>query len=602
MTVKTSVETSKDINKPEQLITEHIDIWTSAILAKSSSGRGSSKKYELYGISKLRELILELAVRGKLVPQDDNDEPASVLLEKIAVEKAQLIKKGRIKKVKVRDKINEDEKSFELPRNWSWIRLSNIYDVRDGTHDSPKYQASGYPLVTSKNLASGTLSLDDVKYISTKDHQKIAERSAVVKGDILFAMIGTIGNPVIVDIDDEFSIKNVALFKPINGLLNSMQFLRIQLIVASKYLKNNASGAVQKFASLTKLREQAVALPPLAEQQRIVAKVDELMLLCDQLEQQTEASIDAHATLVEVLLATLTDSSDADELAQNWARISEHFDSLFTTEQSIEALKQTVLQLAVMGKLVPQDPNDEPASVLLEKIAKEKERLIEEKKIKKEKPLPPISDGEKFFELPKGWEWCQIDSLSLSSEAGWSPKCDPTPKEGDNWGVLKVSAVTWGKYQPDENKALPNYLEPKPQYEVKANDFLISRANTADLVARSVVVPKNTPEKLMMSDKIIRFSFTKDVFSYYINLVNNSSYSREYYAEVAGGTSSSMKNVSRSQVRALKIALPPLAEQHRIVAKVDELMAICDQLKAKLQQSQETQVQLTDALVDKALG
>ena len=145
-------------------------------------------------------------------------------------------------------------------------------------------------------------------------------------------------------------------------------------------------------------------------------------------------------------------------------------------------------------------------------------------------------------------------------------------------------------------------IEPKPQYEVKANDFLISRANTADLVARSVVVPKNTPEKLMMSDKIIRFSFTKDVFSYYINLVNNSSYSREYYAEVAGGTSSSMKNVSRSQVRALKIALPPLAEQHRIVAKVDELMAICDQLKAKLQQSQETQVQLTDALVDKALG
>ena len=167
MNLKTSVEMSKVISKPEQLITEHIDIWTSAILAKSNSGRGSSKKYELYGIKKLRELILELAVRGKLVPQDDNDEPASVLLEKIAVEKAQLVKKGRIKKVKVRDKINEDEKSFELPRNWSWIRLSNIYDVRDGTHDSPKYQASGYPLVTSKNLASGTLSLDDVKYIST---------------------------------------------------------------------------------------------------------------------------------------------------------------------------------------------------------------------------------------------------------------------------------------------------------------------------------------------------------------------------------------------------------------------------------------------------
>ncbi len=390
--------------------------------------------------------------------------------------------------------------------------------------------------------------------------------------------------------------------RPIISRLEHFIMLVLNSTLTKRTISKYNNGTAQPNLSGADLAKFPVPVPPLAEQKRIVAKVDELMLLCDQLEQQTEASIEAHATLVEVLLATLTDSSDADELAQNWARISEHFDSLFTTEQSIEALKQTVLQLAVMGKLVPQDPNDEPASVLLEKIAKEKERLIEEKKIKKEKPLPPISDGEKFFELPKGWEWCQIDSLSLSSEAGWSPKCDPTPKEGDNWGVLKVSAVTWGKYQPDENKALPNYLEPKPQYEVKANDFLISRANTADLVARSVVVPKNTPEKLMMSDKIIRFSFTKDVFSYYINLVNNSSYSREYYAEVAGGTSSSMKNVSRSQVRALKIALPPLAEQHRIVAKVDELMAICDQLKAKLQQSQETQVQLTDALVDKALG
>ena len=607
MNVKTSLEMSKDISKPEQLITEHIDIWTSSILTKSTSGRGNSKKYELYGISKLRELILELAVRGKLVPQDTNDEPASVLLEKIAIEKAELIKKGEIRKSKSLPKISKKEQPFDLPLGWEWIHINEIVSLENGDRGKnyPNKSAlvdKGIPFINAGQLEGGVVSKKELSYI-TQDRFDILNGGKFRNGDILFCLRGSLGKCALVS---NFGIGAIAssliIMRPIMSRLEHFIMLVLNSTLTKRTISKYNNGTAQPNLSGADLAKFPVPVPPLAEQKRIVAKVDELMLLCDQLEQQTEASIEAHATLVEVLLATLTDSSDADELAQNWARISEHFDSLFTTEQSIEALKQTVLQLAVMGKLVPQDPNDEPASVLLEKIAKEKERLIEEKKIKKEKPLPPISDGEKFFELPKGWEWCQIDSLSLSSEAGWSPKCDPTPKEGDNWGVLKVSAVTWGKYQPDENKALPNYLEPKPQYEVKANDFLISRANTADLVARSVVVPKNTPEKLMMSDKIIRFSFTKDVFSYYINLVNNSSYSREYYAEVAGGTSSSMKNVSRSQVRALKIALPPLAEQHRIVAKVDELMAICDQLKAKLQQSQETQVQLTDALVDKALG
>ena len=607
MNVKTSLEMSKDISKPEQLITEHIDIWTSSILTKSTSGRGNSKKYELYGISKLRELILELAVRGKLVPQDTNDEPASVLLEKIAIEKAELIKKGEIRKSKSLPKISKKEQPFDLPLGWEWIHINEIVSLENGDRGKnyPNKSAlvdKGIPFINAGQLEGGVVSKKELSYI-TQDRFDILNGGKFRNGDILFCLRGSLGKCALVS---NFGIGAIAssliIMRPIISRLEHFIMLVLNSTLTKRTISKYNNGTAQPNLSGADLAKFPVPVPPLAEQKRIVAKVDELMLLCDQLEQQTEASIEAHATLVEVLLATLTDSSDADELTQNWARISEHFDSLFTTEQSIEALKQTVLQLAVMGKLVPQDPNDEPASVLLEKIAKEKERLIEEKKIKKEKPLPPISDGEKFFELPKGWEWCQIDSLSLSSEAGWSPKCDPTPKEGDNWGVLKVSAVTWGKYQPDENKALPNYLEPKPQYEVKANDFLISRANTADLVARSVVVPKNTPEKLMMSDKIIRFSFTKDVFSYYINLVNNSSYSREYYAEVAGGTSSSMKNVSRSQVRALKIALPPLAEQHRIVAKVDELMAICDQLKAKLQQSQETQVQLTDALVDKALG
>lgn len=589
------------MSKVEQLITEHIDIWTSSILAKSTAGRGSNKKYELYGIKKLRELIFDLAVRGKLVAQDLNDEPASVLLERVITERTELVQIGKIKKIKPIAEITEAEQPFELPLGWEWTKLGVISEINGGfAFKSSKYIDDGVRVIRISDFDENGFKNDKiVRHLYSDDLSGFG----LEENNILMAMTGgTVGKSLLVHSLPEPMVVNqrVATIKIHQGVnpnfINSL--IRTDLIQS---VIQEAKNSTNDNISMGDITNFFVPLPSASEQQRIVAKVDELMLLCDQLEQQTETSIDAHVTLVEVLLATLTDSADANELAQNWARVSEHFATLFTTEQSIEALKQTLLQLAVMGKLVPQDPDDEPAAVLLEKIAAEKAQLIKDKKIKKEKPLPPIGDDEKPFELPQGWEWCQLDALSLSSEAGWSPQCEPAPREGDNWGVLKISAVTWGKYQPDENKTLPASLEPRPQYEVKAGDFLISRANTAELVARAVVVPSAPPVKLMMSDKIIRFVFSENIFSEYINLANNSSYSRQYYAAVAGGTSSSMKNVSRNQVRALAIALPPYSEQHRIVAKLNELMNMCEQLKTNLQQSQETQVQLTDALVDQAL-
>jgi type I restriction enzyme S subunit len=305
---------------------------------------------------------------------------------------------------------------------------------------------------------------------------------------------------------------------------------------------------------------------------------------------------------VQTLLDTLTQASDTAEFEQAWSRIADHFDTLFTTEASIDQLKQTLLQLAVMGKLVPQDPNDEAASVLLKNVVQEKSELIKGGILKTQKPLPPVSEDAMSFKLPIGWAWTRLDNLSLHSEAGWSPNCESTPREGENWGVLKVSSVTWGKFKPEENKSLPQAFEPKPEFEVMAGDFLISRANTAELVARAVIVPEKSPIRLMMSDKIIRFVFSKKISSEFINLVNASDHSRSYYAKVAGGTSSSMKNVSREQIRMLVIALPPLAEQHRIVAKVDELMALCDTLKARIVAAQTTQLQLADAIVEQAVA
>ena len=253
----------------------------------------------------LRKTILTLAVQGKLVPQDPNEEPAKELLARIERVKNELIKQRVIKRVSLAP--NADENDFEaLPPGWQWTRLGIAFDVRDGTHDTPKYTATGFPLITSKNLYSGKLLFENVKLISEKDHRQICERSRVDKGDILFAMIGSIGNPVIVDTYQEFSIKNVALFKYYSAADSEPFFLLLYLNYASEEMKAKAAGAVQSFVSLGFLRNYFFPLPPLAEQRRIVTKVDELLALVDELETQLVASRTVAHNLLAALVRELT--------------------------------------------------------------------------------------------------------------------------------------------------------------------------------------------------------------------------------------------------------------------------------------------------------
>ena len=253
-------------------------------------------------IDKLKQTILQLAVMGRLVEQDAGDEPAQELIAKLSVAKASLIKEGKLKKSRKLPDISDEETGIPLPRGWLLTRLGDAYDVRDGTHDSPKYQTTGYPLITSKNLSSGELSFDDVKLISESDHQRIQERSRVRQGDILFAMIGSIGNPVIVNTDREFSIKNVALFKYYSDELSSPSYLKLFLENAAEDLKRQAAGGVQSFVSLGKLRSWLIPLPPLGEQHRIVQKADELIALCDQLKERLNQASETRNQLAEAVV------------------------------------------------------------------------------------------------------------------------------------------------------------------------------------------------------------------------------------------------------------------------------------------------------------
>ena len=223
----------------------------------------------------LKQSILQEAIMGKLGTNNPDDEPASELLKRIRKEKEQLIKDKKIKKEKPLQEITDEEKPFDIPDNWVWCRMRDILDVRDGTHDSPKYHSKGFPLVTSKNLKNNTIDFSTALLISEEDYINISQRSAVDNEDILFAMIGSIGNPVLVKKDRDFAIKNMALFKKSqNGI--SMKYVFWFLECQQYAMREYASGGVQSFVSLKYLREYLIPLPPLAEQHRIVSKIENL--------------------------------------------------------------------------------------------------------------------------------------------------------------------------------------------------------------------------------------------------------------------------------------------------------------------------------------
>lgn len=231
----------------------------------------------------MKKSILQYAIQGKLVEQRAEEGTGEELYRQIQAEKQQLIKEGKIKKEKPLPEIVEDEIPFDIPESWKWCRLSDVIDVRDGTHDSPKYVPVGIPLVTSKNLVNGVIDYGNVKYITQEDADKINVRSMVDDDDILFAMIGSIGNPVLVKKDREFCIKNMALFKRFANTDISMRYVYWFLFYAQYKLKKEASGGVQSFISLSRFREYLIPLPPVAEQNRIVAKLEEILPLCERL-------------------------------------------------------------------------------------------------------------------------------------------------------------------------------------------------------------------------------------------------------------------------------------------------------------------------------
>ncbi|WP_054761641.1 restriction endonuclease subunit S [Methylomonas koyamae] len=425
------------------LITKYLGLWTTAIASKASAGRGASSpplssvpkghkgegrgegnptssrnaKYSAYGIKKLRELILELAVRGKLVPQDPDDEPADSLLARIKNELCSIENIKELPNLK-RDSSTVDprEFQFDIPNNWIWCELQDISLFSNGkAHEQFFTEEPIYILINSRFVSNDG---EVYKYVTERLSPLFENDIAIVMSDVPDGK--ALVRCFVVENSDRYTLN-----QRIGGIrtakIMSVKYLALVLDRNPYYLQYD-DGKKQTNLKKIQILSCPIPLPPLAEQHRIVAKVDELMALCDQLEQQQTDHLAAHQTLVQTLLGTLTQAADTAEFEQAWSRIANHFDTLFTTESSIDQLKQTLLQLAVMGKLVPQDPDDEPATKLLERIDQAPKRIMRTRNRDDEEGATQ-SETISLFELPSGWKWVPFGRLPLQACVGIDRGC-----------------------------------------------------------------------------------------------------------------------------------------------------------------------------------
>jgi type I restriction enzyme, S subunit len=565
---------TKDLAKPEPPIAPNLDL-----LAMSSEG-----------VAKLRELILTLAVQGKLVPQDSRDEPASVLLQKIGLEKDRLIAEGKIRRDKPLLKIAEEEKPFELPQMWEWVRLGATMEMINGKPFKPSdWLETGLPIVRIQNLNR----LDAP--FNYCDPQAISEKNKIYDGSFLISWSGTPGTSFGAFIWRRgLAALNQHIFKcELIGNAFAPDFLRLSINSQLSVLISKAQGGVGlQHVTKSTLENLVLVLPPIAEQLRIVARVEELMRLCDALEAKGKLEAAQHAQLLNTLLGTLTDSETPEALAENWQRVAAHFDLLLDRPEAVDALEQTILQLAVRGLLVPQDPSNEPASVLLQKIRAEKDCLIAEGKLKPDKPPLPLAKDERPFSLPRGWEWGRLDDISVVIV-----DCPHSTPKFASSGLLCLDTNSFknGELLPHKLRYVDQttFTERTVRLQPQPGDLVFAREGS---VGESVIIPGGTIACL--GQRVMLFRFSKQMSNEFVRLAITSRWFLNKVLALHKGIGA--KHVNVGDMRAAVIPLPPMAEQSRIVARVESLRRLCAELRERLSASQATRAHLAESLVASA--
>ena len=542
-------------------------------------------------VPRLRRFILDLAVRSKLVEQDPNDEPASELLKKIAAEKERLVKVGEIKKQSALPLVATYEALFSVPNVWEWTRIGSAAYVEMGqSPPSEHYNRTGHGIPFFQGKADFGKRYPTARYWCTQPKKYAAP------GDILISVRAPVG-PTNVASEPCCIGRGLAALRSHNGI---DRYYLLRCLEAFEHALA-ALGFGTTFVAINKnqLTAFVIPLPPLAEQRRIVAKVDELMALCDRLEAARTEREATRDRLGGAVLSRLN-APDLDPVVfRNHAAFAlENLAPLTTRFDQIKALRQTILNLAVRGKLVGQDPNDEPASELLKRIAAERAVLVKQRQIRREKALNPIDPSAPPFEVPAQWVWSRLGDAVLFTQYGTSRKAHP--------GASGIPVLTMGNIQDGmvvwkNQKRIPESSNDLPALYLRKFDILYNRTNSAELVGKTGIY-LGEDDCMTFASYLIRIRTSETVgCPQYLNLAMNTLVFRTTQIMPLIKKQTGQANVNGTALKNMMVPLPPLAEQQRIVTTVDELMALCDLMDKKLVTADDTRRRLLDALLYEAL-
>ena len=542
-------------------------------------------------VQRLRRFILDLAVRGKLVPQDPGDEPAAELVKRIAAEKARMVKAGEIKGSKAKPHRMADA-PFELPRSWEWTALGDLFFYDAGIKREPRTLKQDLWLLELEDVEKDTGRL--LARIKVSGRESKSTKSEFCVGDILYGKLRPYLNKVLVADEAGCSTTEIVALRPYLPICSQYCALALRRPDFVAYVTRLGQGT-----KMPRLRtEDAIIapfpLPPLAEQSRIVAKVDELMGLCDRLEAARAERETTRTRLAAASLARLNAPvPDEATFREHVAFVLNNLAPMTTRPEQVKALRQTILNLAVRGKLVEQNPGDEPAAELLKRIAADRSSLEKTGTIKKSKPLPPADSTNAPFDLPTGWIWARLPEVGTfgRGKSKHRPRNDPILYENGKYPFIQTGDVARSG---GTIKTYTNHY----------NDIGLTQSALWPAGTLCITIAANIADSGILT---FDACFPDSV----VGLIPHDSFGSaryfEYFIRTAKANlhefapSTAQKNINLGILTEMLVPLPPLAEQRRIVAKVNELMAVCDRLEGSLAMGDETRGRLVGALLHEAL-
>ena len=552
------------------------------------------------GVEKLRELVFGLAVQGKLVEQDGEDSPAEETLQALMRKRKRRwfenLPAGSSKKYKEREGVQSDELPV-LPSHWLYASPDQIAaDVPSALTIGPfgsnllksDYRGEGIPLVFVRDIRAERFGGPDTRFVTQEKAASLSPHT-VRGGDLLITKMGDPPGDTAIYPENRpqaiITADCIKLTPEETVVCTSYLRYAIRSQTVGTQIQSITAGVAHQKVSLKRFRIIGIPLPPLAEQQRIVAKVDELLALCDELEERQGKRSEVRIQACTASHAALTSATTPKQFARHWTRIRNHFDRLYDTPQNVQELRQVLLQLAMQGKLVPQDSNDELRVKLLDAPKRANQR--------QPKWAGPIEDLEKPFQLPSSWAWFRLgDISSLKHGYAFSSKYF-TDEAADFVLTTPGNFYEKGGFRDRESKRKYYSGPVDSEFVFKPGDLIIPMTEQAAGLLGSPAFIPDDGRVYVHNQRLGKFRFSESIapeFAFWF-------FNCEFFRSELARTCTGMKVRHTSPDRILRVPFPvcPLAEQERIVAKVDQMMSICDDLESKLTQSQADSEKLMEA-------